>query len=98
MIEGFEAFSQVQSSVRIRSIAIRSSIPEQAPKKIKLVVNRPTVGFEDVEDTEEPEVAQVLRDRVGRAVVAALERPMELRAAALRVGDIAKPVMAVHRQ
>jgi hypothetical protein len=27
---------------------------------IKLLVNRPAIGFEDVEDAEEPEVAQVM--------------------------------------
>ncbi|KAJ6547242.1 DUF1000-domain-containing protein [Mycena capillaripes] len=47
-------------SVRVRSIAIRSSVAEQAPKRLKLLVNRPSIGFEDVEDAEEPEVAQIL--------------------------------------
>ena len=32
----------------------------QAPKNIKLFVNRPSLGFEDVEDASEPEAAQVL--------------------------------------
>ncbi|KAJ6513834.1 galactose-binding domain-like protein [Mycena vitilis] len=31
-----------------------------APKRVKLLVNRPSIGFEDVEDAEEPEVAQIL--------------------------------------
>ncbi|KAJ7081531.1 PITH domain-containing protein [Mycena crocata] len=47
-------------SVRVRSIVIRSSAGEQAPKRVKLLVNRPNIGFEDVEDAEEPEVAQIL--------------------------------------
>ncbi|KAJ7067725.1 PITH domain-containing protein [Mycena belliarum] len=47
-------------SVRVRSIVIKSSAVPQAPKRVKLLVNRPTIGFEDVEDAEEPEVAQVV--------------------------------------
>ncbi|KAJ7684817.1 PITH domain-containing protein [Mycena polygramma] len=47
-------------SVRVRSIVIRSAAGEQAPKRVKLLVNRPSIGFEDVEDAEEPEVAQIL--------------------------------------
>jgi hypothetical protein len=33
---------------------------QQGPKTIKLLVNRTAIGFEDVQDAEEPEVAQVL--------------------------------------
>ncbi|KAI0316801.1 PITH domain-containing protein [Amylostereum chailletii] len=47
-------------TVRVRSIAIRSTSPEQAPKTIKLLVNRQSIGFEDVQDAEEPDVAQKL--------------------------------------
>ncbi|KAF5387012.1 hypothetical protein D9615_001757 [Tricholomella constricta] len=47
-------------SVRVRSIVIHGSNPTQAPRAIKLAVNRPTLGFEDVEDAKEPEVAQIL--------------------------------------
>jgi len=32
----------------------------QAPKEIKLVANKPSIGFEDMQDASEPEVAQVL--------------------------------------
>ncbi|KAF7359481.1 DUF1000-domain-containing protein [Mycena sanguinolenta] len=39
------------------SIVLVSPIP---PKRVKLLVNRPSIGFEDVEDAEEPEVAQIL--------------------------------------
>jgi hypothetical protein len=46
--------------VRVRSIVIKCSNPDQAPKEIKLMVNKPSLGFEDVEDAEEPTVAQVL--------------------------------------
>jgi hypothetical protein len=52
--------SQFNQAVRVRSILLRSSTEEQAPKNIKLFVNRPSLGFEDVEDAEEPDAAQVL--------------------------------------
>lgn len=44
----------------MRSIILHSSNPSQGPKKIKLLTNKPSLGFEDVEDAEEPAVAQVL--------------------------------------
>ncbi|KAL0947241.1 hypothetical protein HGRIS_013362 [Hohenbuehelia grisea] len=47
-------------SVKVRAISIRSSSPEQAPKSIKILINRPALGFEDVEDADEPTVAQSL--------------------------------------
>jgi len=47
-------------TVRIRSISIKATNASQAPKKVKLFINRPSIGFEDVEDAEEPEAAQVL--------------------------------------
>ncbi|KAG6910882.1 hypothetical protein DXG01_006565 [Tephrocybe rancida] len=47
-------------SVRVRSIVLYTSIFEQAPRTIKLAVNRPSLGFGDIEDAKEPEVAQVL--------------------------------------
>ncbi|TBU50189.1 PITH domain-containing protein [Dichomitus squalens] len=37
-------------TVKIRSIAIQSSNIPQAPKKIRLLTNRPSLNFEDVED------------------------------------------------
>ncbi|TFL06905.1 PITH domain-containing protein [Pterulicium gracile] len=38
-------------SVRIRKLAIRSSEdPSKAPKSIKLLINRPSIGFEDTTD------------------------------------------------
>ncbi|KAJ7849121.1 PITH domain-containing protein [Mycena olivaceomarginata] len=52
--------TRFHQSVRVRSIVIKSSAGEQAPKRVKLLVNRPSIGFEDVEDAEEPEVAQIL--------------------------------------
>lgn len=32
----------------------------QAPKTLKLFINRPSIGFEDVEDADESETAQTL--------------------------------------
>lgn len=52
---------QFNQSVRVRSLIIKSSgNPEQAPKLIKLFINKPALGFEDVEEAEEPEAAQVI--------------------------------------
>jgi hypothetical protein len=38
--------------VRIKALALRTAAPHaaHAPKTLKLVINRPSVGFEDVED------------------------------------------------
>ncbi|KIM72491.1 hypothetical protein PILCRDRAFT_829691 [Piloderma croceum F 1598] len=47
-------------AVRVRSVVLQSRSEVQAPKSIKLFVNRPSLGFEDVEDASEPEAAQVL--------------------------------------
>lgn len=47
-------------TVRVRSIVIKSANLPQAPKEIKILVNRQSVGFEDVQDAREPEVAQAL--------------------------------------
>jgi len=46
--------------VRVRSIVLRSADPQQGPKKIKLLVNRTAIGFEDVQDGGE--VAQVIEE------------------------------------
>jgi len=47
-------------AVRVRSLVIHGSSESQAPHMVKLVVNRPSLGFEDVENAEEPEIAQLL--------------------------------------
>ncbi|EKM82882.1 hypothetical protein AGABI1DRAFT_125348 [Agaricus bisporus var. burnettii JB137-S8] len=47
-------------AVRIRSLAITCSDLSQAPKSIKLVVNKPSLGFEDVENAQDSQVAQVI--------------------------------------
>lgn len=46
--------------MRIRSLAITCSDLSQAPKSIKLVVNKPSLGFEDVENAQDSQVAQVI--------------------------------------
>ncbi|EKM55798.1 uncharacterized protein PHACADRAFT_195847 [Phanerochaete carnosa HHB-10118-sp] len=51
-------FNQV---VRIRALIIKSAgEPEQRPRRIKLFINRPTLGFEDATDAREPEAAQII--------------------------------------
>lgn len=47
-------------TVRIRSILIKSSSASQAPKLVKILVNKTAISFDDVEDAQEPEVAQIL--------------------------------------
>jgi len=46
--------------VRIRSIVIQTKVAEQGPKELKIFTNRPSLGFEDVENADEPETAQTL--------------------------------------
>lgn len=47
-------------TVRVRSISIQTKEPLSGPKKIKLFINKPSLGFEDVEDAEEPEASQIV--------------------------------------
>ncbi|KAI0005874.1 PITH domain-containing protein [Russula compacta] len=47
-------------AVRVKRIVLHTADPQKGPKSIKLLVNRPAIDFEDVEDAEEPEAAQVL--------------------------------------
>ncbi|KDN33158.1 hypothetical protein RSAG8_13752, partial [Rhizoctonia solani AG-8 WAC10335] len=47
-------------AVRIRSILIHTTDAPHAPKAIKLAINRPALGFEDVESATEPDMAQVI--------------------------------------
>jgi len=47
-------------TVRVRSIVLRTTNSSQGPKLIKLLTNRPAVGFEDVESQDEPAVDQVI--------------------------------------
>ncbi|ESK90059.1 thioredoxin-like protein 1 [Moniliophthora roreri MCA 2997] len=50
------AFNQ---TVRVKSIIIKSEDTSKAPKLIKLTVNKPSLGFDDVADAKEPAVAQI---------------------------------------
>ena len=52
--------TQFNQAVRVRSIVLMSKDAARAPKNIKLFINRPSLGFEDVEDANEPAAAQVL--------------------------------------
>jgi hypothetical protein len=52
-------YTQFNQTVRVRSIILKSNGPN-GPKNVKLFINKPSLGFEDVEDAEEPEAAQVL--------------------------------------
>ncbi|KAB5596498.1 hypothetical protein CTheo_135 [Ceratobasidium theobromae] len=47
-------------AVRIRSIIIHTADAPYAPQTIKLAINRPALGFEDVESAAEPDMAQVI--------------------------------------
>ncbi|KAG8847302.1 Thioredoxin-like protein 1 [Tulasnella sp. 330] len=49
-------FNQV---VRIRSLVLQTQSPNQGPKTIKLAINKPSIGFDDIEDAVEPDVVQV---------------------------------------
>lgn len=52
---------QFVRSVRVKAIVIKSSgEPERRPRSIKLFINRPSLGFEDVQDAQEPYAAQIL--------------------------------------
>ena len=47
--------------MRIRSLVLKSSgDPAQQPRRVKLFVNRPTLGFDDATAAQEPEAAQIL--------------------------------------
>lgn len=58
---------QFNQAVRVRSIEVQSSCAENAPKRIKLLINRPSLGFEDVDEAAEPDVAQILELSPGEA-------------------------------
>ncbi|KAG8807044.1 hypothetical protein FRC19_006898, partial [Serendipita sp. 401] len=47
-------------AVRVRGISIQTAENARAPKLIKIATNSPTIGFEDVQDAIEPQVAQVI--------------------------------------
>jgi hypothetical protein len=52
--------AQFNQTVRVRSISVEAKDLPNAPKVIKLFINKPSLGFEDVEDANEPEASQVI--------------------------------------
>lgn len=46
--------------MRIRTLILRSSVPERGPKTLKLLVNKPAISFGDVEGTNDTVFAQVV--------------------------------------
>jgi hypothetical protein len=66
-------YPQFHQLVRIKALRVHSHEPSQGPLVVKVLVNRPSIGFEDVQDAQEPEVAQVVQlseedVRVGKQV------------------------------
>lgn len=51
---------QFNQTVRVRGISIKCSQESQAPKLIKIAVNTPNIGFDDIQDAVEPQVAQII--------------------------------------
>ncbi|OSX64733.1 hypothetical protein POSPLADRAFT_1178293 [Postia placenta MAD-698-R-SB12] len=51
-------------TVRIRSISIQSSNVAQAPMRIKLFLNHPSLGFDDVEDGEAAQEFELTEEQV----------------------------------
>jgi hypothetical protein len=47
-------------TVRVRTLLLYTKDVSAGPKIIKLFINKPALGFEDVEDAQEPAAAQVL--------------------------------------
>jgi len=47
--------------VRIKALRVHSHEPSRGPLVVKVLVNQPSIGFEDVQDAQEPEVAQVVQ-------------------------------------
>jgi len=62
-------------AVRIRTLVLRSAVaPKRGPKTLKLLVNKPSISFGDVDGTDDAAFAQVVRlceedVRDGRPVV-----------------------------
>ncbi|KAN0124014.1 PITH domain containing protein [Russula decolorans] len=49
-------------AVRIKSIVLHTADSQEGPKLIKLLINRSALGFEDVEDAEEPKAALLVQE------------------------------------
>ena len=54
-------YLQFHQTVRIKALKIHSHEPSQGPLVVKVLVNQPSIGFEDVQDAQEPDVAQVVQ-------------------------------------
>ena len=52
---------QFHQTVRIKALRVYSRIPSQGPLVVKVLVNQPSIGFEDVEGVQEQEAVQVVR-------------------------------------
>jgi len=48
-------------TVRIKALRVLSHEPSKGPFTVKILVNRPSIGFEDVQEAQESEVAQVVQ-------------------------------------
>jgi hypothetical protein len=47
--------------VRVRTLVLRSAVaPDRGPKTLKLLVNKPSISFADVEGTDDAAFAQVV--------------------------------------
>jgi hypothetical protein len=53
---------QFNQAVRIKSIVLHTANSQEGPKLIKLLINRSALGFEDVEDAEEPKAALLVQE------------------------------------
>jgi hypothetical protein len=53
---------QFNQAVRIKSIVLHTADSQEGPKLIKLLINRSALGFEDVEDAEEPKAALLVQE------------------------------------
>ena len=60
MSRAVDASPKFNQTVKVKGLVLQTKNAPQGPKKIKIFVNRSSVGFEDVEDAEEPEAAQIL--------------------------------------
>ncbi|KAF9653013.1 DUF1000-domain-containing protein [Thelephora ganbajun] len=47
--------------VRIKALRVHSHKSSQGPLIVNILVNRPSIGFEDVQDAQESEIAQMVR-------------------------------------
>lgn len=52
---------QFHQTVRIKALKVHSCEPSKGPFVVKILVNRPSISFEDVQEIQESELAQVVR-------------------------------------